>query len=67
LAPASVPAPRGEAQSLGLLARLALGAAVAQPIPPTIEDQNDRRSPNPLVEEAWRSQEAVKLFRSGER
>jgi hypothetical protein len=42
-------------------------AAAAQPTPPTIEGQNDRRTANPLVEEAWRSRQAVELFRSGER
>ena len=42
-------------------------AAAAQPTPPTIEDQNDRRTANPLVEEAWRSREDVELFRAGER
>jgi hypothetical protein len=63
-------------RSLRLLAGLALGvalasaivvAAAAQPTPPTIKDQNDRRTLNPLVEEAWRSREAVELFRTGER
>jgi hypothetical protein len=63
-------------RSLRLLAGLALGvalasaivvAAAAQPTPPTIKDQNDRRTLNPLVEEAWRSREAVERFRSGER
>jgi hypothetical protein len=63
-------------RSLRLLAGLALGAALAsattvaaaaQPTPPTIKDQNDRRTTNPLIAEAWRSREAVELFRSGER
>jgi hypothetical protein len=63
-------------RSLRLLAVLALGVALAsatavavaaQPTPPTTNDQNDRRSRNPLVEEAQRSREAVELFRAGER
>ena len=63
-------------RSLRLLAGLALGvalasatvvAAAAQPTPPTIKDQNDPGTVNPLVEEAWRSREAVELFRTGER
>ena len=63
-------------RSLRLLAGLALGVALAsatavtaaaQPTPPTIEDQNDPGTVNPLIEEAWRSREAVERFRSGER
>jgi hypothetical protein len=65
-------------RSLRLLAVLALAmgvalasatavAAAAQPTPPTIEDQNDRRTANPLVQEAWRSRKVVELFRAGER
>jgi hypothetical protein len=65
-------------RSLRLLTMLALAmgvalasatavTAAAQPTPPTIEDQNDRRTASPLIEEAWRSREAVELFRSGER
>jgi hypothetical protein len=65
-------------RSLRLLIMLALAmgvapatttavATAAQPTPPTIEDENDRRTANPLVEEAWRSREAVELFRAGER
>ena len=63
-------------RSLRLLAGLALGAALAsatavaaaaQPSQPTIEDQNNRETVSPLVEEAWRSREAVERFRSGER
>jgi hypothetical protein len=63
-------------RSLRLLAGLALGAALAggpvvaaaaQPSQPTIKDQNNRRTLNPLVQEAWRSREAVERFRSGER
>jgi hypothetical protein len=65
-------------RSLRLLIMLALAmgvalatttavAAAAQPTPPTIEDENDRRTANPLVKEAWRSREAVELFRAGER
>jgi hypothetical protein len=65
-------------RSLRLLAVLALAigvalasatgvAAAVQPTPPTIQDQNDRRTASPLVEEAWHNREAVELFRSGER
>jgi hypothetical protein len=65
-------------RSLRLLTMLALAmgvalasatavTAAAQPTSPTIEDQNDRRTASPLIEEAWRSREAVDLFRSGER
>jgi uncharacterized membrane protein YedE/YeeE len=60
-----------------LLAVLAIGvalatatgaAAIATPSPTTtIEDQNDRRPLNPLVEEAHRSRAVVELFRAGER
>jgi hypothetical protein len=62
---------------LRLLAALALGVALATttgatafaipPPPTTIENQEDRRLPNPLAEEARRSRAAVALFRSGER
>jgi hypothetical protein len=42
--------------------------AIAMPPPPTtIENQEYRRPPNPLAEEAQRSRAAVELFRSGER
>lgn len=64
-------------RSIRLLAVLALGvalatatsaAAIAAPPPTTtIEDQNDRRPLNPLVEEAHRSRPVVELFRAGER
>jgi hypothetical protein len=63
-------------RSLRLLAGLALGAALAsttaiaaaaQPSQPTSKDQNNRETVSPLVEEAWRSREAVERFRSGER
>jgi hypothetical protein len=62
---------------LRLLAALAMGVALATttgaaaiampPSPTTIENQDDRRPPNPLAEEARRSRTAVELFRSGER
>jgi hypothetical protein len=62
---------------LRLLAGLALGAALAiatsvaaiaaQPTPPTIEDQHDRRLRNLQAEQAKRTQAALELFRSGER
>jgi soluble lytic murein transglycosylase-like protein len=62
---------------LRLLAGLALGAALAiatsaaaiaaQPTPPTIEDQHDRRLRQLEAEQAARTQAAVELFRSGER
>jgi hypothetical protein len=62
---------------LRLLAGLALGAALAiatsaaaiaaQPTPPTVEDQHDRRLRNLRAEQAKRTQAAVELFRSGER
>jgi hypothetical protein len=62
---------------LRLLAALATGVALATttgaaaiaipPSPTTIENQDDRRPPNPLAEEARRSRTAVELFRSGER
>jgi hypothetical protein len=60
-----------------LLAVLAIGVALATatsaaaittpPPTTTIEDQNDRGTVSPLVEEAWRSRPVVELFRSGER
>jgi hypothetical protein len=78
--PPTAAAPWGDimGRSLRLLTMLALAmgvalasatavAAAAQPTPPTIEDQDDRRTASPLVKEAWRSREAVKLFRAGER
>jgi hypothetical protein len=59
------------------LAGLALGAALAiatsaaaiaaQPTPPTVEDQHDRRLRNLRAEQAKRTQAAVELFRAGER
>ena len=49
------------------LANVTAVAAAAQPTPPTIEDQNDRRTASPLIQEAWRSREAVERFRHGER
>jgi hypothetical protein len=62
---------------LRLLAGLALGAALAiatsaaaiaaQPTPPTIEDQHDRRLRNVRAEQAKRTQAALELFRAGER
>ena len=62
---------------LRLLAGLALGAALAittsaaavaaQPTPPTIEDQHDRRLRNLRAEQAKRTQAALELFRAGER
>jgi hypothetical protein len=62
---------------LRLLAGLALGAALAiatsvaaiaaQPTPPTIEDQHDRRLRNLQAEQVKRTQAALELFRSGER
>ena len=62
---------------LRLLAGLALGAALAigtsaaavaaQPTPPTIEDQHDRRLRNLRAEQAKPTQAAVELFRAGER
>jgi hypothetical protein len=62
---------------LRLLAGLALGAALAiatsaaavaaQPTPPTIEDQHDRRLRNLQAEQAKRTQAALQLFRAGER
>jgi hypothetical protein len=67
------------ARPLRLLAALMLGIALATGIsttasavamPPsstTTVDQSDRRTPNRLVEEAWRSRPVVELFRSGER
>ena len=64
-------------RSLRLLAGLALGAALAiatsaaaiaaQPTPPTIEDQHDRRLRNLRAEQAERTQAALELFRAGER
>jgi hypothetical protein len=42
-------------------------AVVAQPTPPTIEDQHDRRLRQLEAEQAARTQAAVELFRSGER
>jgi hypothetical protein len=67
------------ARPLRLLAALMLGIALATgisttasavampPSPTTTVDQSDRRTPNRLVEEAWRSRPVVELFRSGER
>ena len=62
---------------LRLLAGLALGVALAiatsaaavaaQPTPPTIEDQHDRRLRNVRAEQAERTQAALELFRAGER
>jgi hypothetical protein len=62
---------------LRLLAGLALGAALAiatsaaavaaQPTPPTVEDQHDRRLRNLRAEQAKRTQAALELFRAGER
>jgi Sigma-70, region 4 len=63
----------GSTASLLAVLVLAVGAAlasttvVAATTPPTIEDQNDRGTVNPLIEEAWRSREAVERFRAGER
>ena len=58
----------GLALAMGVaLASATAVAAGAQPTPPTIEDHNDRGTVNPLIEEAWRSREAVERFRSGER
>jgi hypothetical protein len=64
-------------RSLRLLAVLAMGIAliaaisgIAIALPPpstTIENQNDRGTVSPLIQEAWRSREAVERFRSGER
>ena len=42
-------------------------AVAAQPTPPTIEDQHDRRLRQLEAEQAARTQAAVELFRSGER
>ena len=42
-------------------------AVAAQPTPPTIEDQHDRRLRQLEAEKAARTQAAVELFRSGER
>jgi hypothetical protein len=42
-------------------------AVAAQPTPPTIEDQHDRRLRRLEAEQAARTQAAVELFRSGER
>jgi hypothetical protein len=62
---------------LRLLAGLALGATLAiatsaagvaaQPTPPTVEDQHDRRLRNLRAEQAKRTQAAVELFLAGER
>jgi hypothetical protein len=42
-------------------------AVAAQPTPPTIEDQHDRRLRQLEAEQAARTRAAVELFRSGER
>jgi hypothetical protein len=42
-------------------------AAAAQPTPPSIDDQNDRRLRSLRVEQAERTQAGMELFRSGER
>ena len=42
-------------------------AVAAQPTPPTIEDQHDRRLRQLEAEQAARTQAAVERFRSGER
>ena len=42
-------------------------AVAAQPTPPTIEDQHDRRLRQLEAEQAARTQAAVEMFRSGER
>jgi hypothetical protein len=42
-------------------------AAAAQPTPPSIEDQNDRRLRSLRVEQAERTRAGMELFRSGER
>jgi hypothetical protein len=42
-------------------------AVAAQPTPPTIEDQHDRRLRQLEAKQAARTQAAVELFRSGER
>jgi hypothetical protein len=62
-------------RSLRLLAALVLWvalasatvAAAAQPTPPSIDDQNDRRLRSLRVEQAERTQAGVERFRSGER
>jgi hypothetical protein len=41
--------------------------AAAQPTPPSIDDQNDRRLRSLRVEQAQRTQAGMELFRSGER
>jgi hypothetical protein len=55
--------------AIGVVLATATGAAaIAAPPPITmIEDQSDRGTVSPLIQEAWRSREAVELFRSGER
>jgi hypothetical protein len=42
-------------------------AAAAQPTPPSIDDQNDRRLRNLRAEQAERTQVGMELVRSGER
>ena len=55
--------------AIGVVLATATGAAAIAAPPPTttIEDQNDRGTVSPLIQEAWRSREAVERFRSGER
>jgi hypothetical protein len=55
--------------ALGVVLAIATSAAAvaAQPTPPTIEDQHDRRLRNLQAEQAKRTQAALELFRAGER
>jgi hypothetical protein len=55
--------------AIGVVLATATGAAAIAVPPPTttIEDQHDRGTVSPLIQEAWRSREAVERFRSGER
>jgi hypothetical protein len=63
----------GRSFRLPAVLALAMGVALASPAtampppPTTPQDQNDRQTVNPLVEEAWRSRPVVERFRSEER